>query len=207
MLVDLTLLCWPMIAERLQEREENPRSPREKHPRQTKEKPETLPEPMREAALPPQQERRRKRRKCGFDPDIPLDVPGPTAPLPELPPELLFGSMEVGKERAIPSADVPVVDVEQEGADLEPQAVEKAPQPSFALDDIIRKAAKPAAPAPVREEPAPARGKTGRITLYLPTIAWRSQRRQIPLITVKSLRPMRASSSIPSKASALRRKS
>ena len=47
MLVDLTLLCWPMIAERLQEREENPRSPREKHPRQTKEKPETLPEPMR----------------------------------------------------------------------------------------------------------------------------------------------------------------
>ena len=101
MLVDLTLLCWPMIAERLQEREENPRSPREKHPRQTKEKPETLPEPMREVALPPQQERRRKRRKCGFDPDIPLDVPGSTAPLPELPPELLFGSMEVGKERAI----------------------------------------------------------------------------------------------------------
>lgn len=161
MLVDLTLLCWPMIAERLQEREENPRSPREKHPRQTKEKPETLPEPMREAALPPQQERRRKRRKCGFDPDIPLDVPGSTAPLPELPPELLFGSMEVGKERAIPSADVPVVDVEQEGADLEPQAVEKAPQPSFALDDIIRKAAKPAAPAPVREEPAPRARENG----------------------------------------------
>ena len=52
--------------------------------------------------------------KCGFDPDIPLDVPGFTAPLPELPPELLFGSMEVGKERASPSADVPVVDVEQE---------------------------------------------------------------------------------------------
>ena len=90
-------------------------------------------------------------------------MPGFTAPLPELPPELLFGSMEVGKERAIPSADVPVVDVEQEGADLEPQAVEKAPQPSFALDDIIRKAAKPAAPAPVREEPAPARGKRGGI--------------------------------------------
>ena len=94
-------------------------------------------------------------------PDIPLDVPGSTAPLPELPPELLFGSMEVGKERAIPSADVPVVDVEQEGADLEPQAVEKAPQPSFALDDIIRKAAKPAAPAPVREEPAPRARENG----------------------------------------------
>ena len=69
--------------------------------------------------------------------------------------------MEVGKERAIPSADVPVVDVEQEGADLEPQAVEKAPQPSFALDDIIRKAAKPAAPAPVREEPAPRARENG----------------------------------------------
>ena len=88
-------------------------------------------------------------------------MPGSTAPLPELPPELLFGSMEVGKERAIPSADVPVVDVEQEGADLEPQAVEKAPQPSFALDDIIRKAAKPAAPAPVREEPAPRARENG----------------------------------------------
>ena len=54
-----------------------------------------------------------------------------------------------------------MVDVEQEGADLEPQAVEKAPQPSFALDDIIRKAAKPAAPAPVREEPAPRARENG----------------------------------------------
>ena len=207
MLVDLTLLCWPMIAERLQEREENPRSPREKHPRQTKEKPETLPEPMREAALPPQQERRRKRRKCGFDPDIPLDVPGSTAPLPELPPELLFGSMEVGKERAIPSADVPVVDVEQEGADLEPQAVERPRSPPLRLMiSSARRRSQPLQRPSVRSR-RPARGKTARITLYLPTIAWSSQRRQIPLITVKSLRPMRASSSIPSKASALRRKS
>ena len=44
---------------------------------------------------------------------------------------------------------------------MEPQAVEKAPQPSFALDDIIRKAAKPAAPAPVREEPAPRARENG----------------------------------------------
>lgn len=162
MLVDLTLLCWPMIAERLQEREENPRPPRASRIRQPEEKQEDLPEPMREVLLPPQQERhRRKRRKSGFDPDIPLDVPGATAPLPDLPPELLFGAMGAEREKALPAVDVPVMDLEPEEVELEPQVSEKAPQPSFALDDIIRKAAKPAAPAPARAEPEPRARENG----------------------------------------------
>lgn len=162
MLVDLTLLCWPLIAQRLQEREENPRPPREKRSHEPEEEPEELPERMPLASSRPQRERPRRRHwRRGFDPDVPLDVPGSTAPLPDLPPELLFGSMEAEKERALPAVDVPVVDVEPEEADLEPQAVEKAPQASFALDDIIRKAAKPAAPAPAREDSAPRARENG----------------------------------------------
>lgn len=155
MLVDLTILCWPAIARRLQEREENPPPPREKRVREPEPVQAAVEEP--EQAFQPPLTRREKRRsralRGGFDPDVPLDVPGSTAPLPDLPPEVLFGT----GAQEIPDGNAePDDSISRQEESAAPQ--EKAPASSFALDDIIRKAAKPAAPAPAREAPtAPAR--------------------------------------------------
>lgn len=161
MLVDLTLLCWPAIARRLQAREENPPPPRERSAREQaagQEEPALAePAPTRAQSSLPLTRREKKRNRAlrkGFDPDVPLDVPGSTAPLPDLPPEVLLGT-GVRPEEPLPAGDEPV---ETQPDTQEP---EKAPQPSFALDDIIRKAAKPAAPPPARETSAPRARESG----------------------------------------------
>lgn len=154
MLADLTLLFWPAIARRLQEREENPPPPREQRARAPEEPLDAPSEgPARAQPLLPLTRREKKRSRTlhkGFDPDVPLDVPGATAPLPELPPEVLFGTGAQEPEEA----DEPVAE------ETPPAAQEKA-QPVFALDDIIRKAAKPASPPPAREAPTPRERENG----------------------------------------------
>lgn len=160
MLVDLTLLLWPVIARRLQEREENPPPQRERRAREPAapaDEPSETPE--RAQALLPLTRREKKRNRAlrkGFDPDVPLDVPGSTAPLPELPPEVLFGAGMGQTQAVLPPDDEPAV------AQAQPETPqEKAAQPSFALDDIIRKAAKPVAPPPAREAPPPRSRESG----------------------------------------------
>lgn len=153
MLVDLTLLFWPMIAARLQEHEENPRPPREKRSHEPEEEPEELPERMPPASPRPQRERpRRHHWKRGFDPDVPLDMLGSTAPLPDLPPEILFGT-GTQETKDGPSSENEA-SAEEAPAEVFPAAQDQVQQPSFALDDIIRKAAKPAATASAREDSA-----------------------------------------------------
>lgn len=163
MLVDLTLLFWPKIAARLQEREENPRPPREKRIREPEEPMEaSIKTPERVQAFPPLSRREKKRRqplKKGFDPDVPLDMLGSTAPLPDLPPEILFGTGTQETKDGPSSED----GASAEGAPVEvlPAAQDKVQQPSFALDDIIRKAAKPVATTTAREDPAPRARENG----------------------------------------------
>uniref|UniRef100_UPI003FF02393 hypothetical protein n=1 Tax=Candidatus Fimivicinus sp. TaxID=3056640 RepID=UPI003FF02393 len=160
MLVDLTLLFWPVIAARLQEHEENPRPPREKRSHEPEEEPEELPERMPPASPRPQRERpRRHHWKRGFDPDVPLDMLGSTAPLPDLPPEILFGT-GTQETKDGPSSENEA-SAEEAPAEVFPAAQDQVQQPSFALDDIIRKAAKPAATASAREDSAPRARENG----------------------------------------------
>ena len=96
--------------------------------------------------------------KKGFDPDVPLDMLGSTAPLPDLPPEIFGTGTQESKDG--PSSED---EASAEGAQVEvfPAAQDQVQQPSFALDDIIRKAAKPVATTTAREDPAPRARENG----------------------------------------------
>lgn len=163
LLVDLTLLCWPAVAARLQEREEHPRPPRERQ-----EQPPSAPvedvRTQQQGVRPPSRREKQIRRpaKKGFNPDVPLDLPGATAPLPDLPPEVLFGGGASGAAQPVQPLALDISaesdGTAEEGPLPEEAQPEKSPQPAFALDDIIRKATRPAA-APQREEATVARAQ------------------------------------------------
>lgn len=172
LMVDLTLLSWPAVAARLQEREEHPRPPRE---HSAKEAPvrgaEDTVAAEQSGSLPHRREKKSKKSfKKGFDPDVPLDLPGATAPLPDLPPEVLFGTQARKVEKNTPEVQMPEDSDALQPGDVPPEESfpqEKVPQPAFALDDIIRKATRPPA-APQRAEATAARTQESSEDYTLP---------------------------------------